>query len=463
MNLLPSQQALDFVVVTGSSLLAALTCRKIENPVTRRLLLGGVGFITAIYYSGLQFLYVLLLILLTSSIAMTKYHPNVVLVIAFVLRILSNILAIQFKSWDDDNTITGSLLMITTLKAVGVSYEVHTYYFAKQETHSTNRKVLSKPLEHEPKYVDILLYLFCCCGQFTGPYYTFKTYYEGTSIPNKVYSKTHWKQYSCKIFLHCLIAITVHLIGRQYVGLHLLGTEGFKTMSLPTRILQVVLTSQNGGLFLISSWLGAECVCVVAGIGAYPKEMKSKSGQGPTAHFNTSEDTSDWDFETITNMRCWKHYACCRASEALKEWNSCTQWWLVRHCYIADFIPQKDKMLRLFFTMTISAMWHGLKPGFYILFWTSSFVTISERICDNLRTGLSDVWKMSLDFFMFICFRWIVIPFAGLGLLLQEFEPIYEVYKSCYFLHIISIVMIPLVLTICSQFQPKPNIKSKIT
>ncbi|XP_077973112.1 membrane-bound acylglycerophosphatidylinositol O-acyltransferase mboat7-like isoform X2 [Styela clava] len=422
MNLLPSQQALDFVVVTGSSLLAALTCRKIENPVTRRLLLGGVGFITAIYYSGLQFLYVLLLILLTSSIAMTKYHPNVVLVIAFVLRILSNILAIQFKSWDDDNTITGSLLMITTLKAVGVSYEVHTYYFAKQETHSTNRKVLSKPLEHEPKYVDILLYLFCCCGQFT-----------------------------------------VHLIGRQYVGLHLLGTEGFKTMSLPTRILQVVLTSQNGGLFLISSWLGAECVCVVAGIGAYPKEMKSKSGQGPTAHFNTSEDTSDWDFETITNMRCWKHYACCRASEALKEWNSCTQWWLVRHCYIADFIPQKDKMLRLFFTMTISAMWHGLKPGFYILFWTSSFVTISERICDNLRTGLSDVWKMSLDFFMFICFRWIVIPFAGLGLLLQEFEPIYEVYKSCYFLHIISIVMIPLVLTICSQFQPKPNIKSKIT
>lgn len=146
----------------------------------------------------------------------------------------------------------------------------------------------------------------------------------------------------------------------------------------------------------------SECVCTMAGVGAYPTNCNTVPGQGPKDYqaveslwvqpillsaiskkwgkkifrlldntfffrLNRSKNsdklkTEDIDFETIHNINTWGVESCTNVRVAMKMWNTCIQYWMA--AYVYKRFPYKG--FRMPVTFIISALWHGYYAGYYI-------------------------------------------------------------------------------------------------
>lgn len=109
----------------------------------------------------------------------------------------------------------------------------------------------------------------------------------------------------------------------------------------------------------------AECVCISAGFGAYPKELKSKCGHGPvnevTQEIIDRADKIEYDFITVESVDVGNVESCWTFRDAMKYWNKCIQYWLAMYVY--KRFP--NKKYRIIATMAVSAYWHGIHAGYY--------------------------------------------------------------------------------------------------
>ncbi|XP_017200458.1 lysophospholipid acyltransferase 1 isoform X4 [Oryctolagus cuniculus] len=123
----------------------------------------------------------------------------------------------------------------------------------------------------------------------------------------------------------------------------------------------------------------------------------------------------------------------------LANWNIQTAAWLKCVCY--ERVPWYPTVL----TFILSALWHGVYPGYYFTFLTGVLVTLAARaVRNNCRhyflssraaKGIYDVvtWAVTQ-----LAVSYTVAPFILLAV-----EPTISLYRSMYFyLHIISLLII---------------------
>lgn len=128
----------------------------------------------------------------------------------------------------------------------------------------------------------------------------------------------------------------------------------------------------------------SECVCTMAGFGAYPEITKPRPGQGPSElkalddviHSNSKinrnelddkkieskQNTNIYNFDTILNISPYGSDFCTTFREGMKHWNICVQYWLAMYVY--KRFPSKK--YRTAVTMLVSAAWHGVYIGYYV-------------------------------------------------------------------------------------------------
>ena len=80
----------------------------------------------------------------------------------------------------------------------------------------------------------------------------------------------------------------------------------------------------------------SECVCTMAGFGAYPDEADTANGEGPRKqyqHLKRDAEKRTYNFTTIVNTRVENVEKCWTFREAMKHWNICIQYWLAVNVY----------------------------------------------------------------------------------------------------------------------------------
>lgn len=82
------------------------------------------------------------------------------------------------------------------------------------------------------------------------------------------------------------------------------------------------------------------------------------------------------NFETVHNMNVWEVEKCFLVRDAMKKWNTCVQYWMAV-CVYKRF-PHRG--LRTAATLTLSALWHGYAPGYYICICQITFFLPMEDI-----------------------------------------------------------------------------------
>lgn len=75
-------------------------------------------------------------------------------------------------------------------------------------------------------------------------------------------------------------------------------------------------------------------------------------------------------------MNVWEVEKCILVRDAMKKWNTCVQYWMAV-CVYKRF-PHRG--LRTAATLTLSALWHGYAPGYYLCICQITFFLPMEDI-----------------------------------------------------------------------------------
>jgi lysophospholipid acyltransferase 7 len=115
----------------------------------------------------------------------------------------------------------------------------------------------------------------------SGPYHTFKTFHDYFNLPfaaNAECWKPTFQRLKTMPLLYCLYMMTVFIWPWQYA----LTDEFYVERSWLYRLYYIWPIFLGFRLQVYCAFILLECMCTVAGFGAYPKELDSICGYGPS-------------------------------------------------------------------------------------------------------------------------------------------------------------------------------------
>ncbi|TWW72051.1 Membrane-bound O-acyltransferase domain-containing protein 2 [Takifugu flavidus] len=157
------------------------------------------------------------------------------------------------------------------------------------------------------------------------------------------------------------------------------------------------------------------------------------------------DGSPQWDM--ISNLRIMDIEFATSFKSFLDNWNIQTSLWLKRVCY--ERCPVNPTAA----TFLLSAMWHGVYPGYYLTFVTGIAMTMAARaVRHNIRPHflVSDSHKCVYDIITWACTQ-IAISYTVVPFVLLAVGSSLKFYRSWYFcLHLLCILVV-LVLPVKSR------------
>uniref|UniRef100_A0AAG5DAI3 Lysophospholipid acyltransferase 7 n=1 Tax=Anopheles atroparvus TaxID=41427 RepID=A0AAG5DAI3_ANOAO len=420
--------------------------RKFNNPEQKKLIGTAFGLFVVLSVSGFHMLH-MLFCYLASALLIIYASPRVchLACFGFMFGYLFFFRSIAFLGYDTPPGHTNMIQMILTLKLVGLAFEVNNAY-TKSKT-ADERSSMPVGGDQPPAPVmsdvdrvllkldmlDIFHYSFNYVGVLTGPYITFKTYRDAIYLP-----------FSSKA--DCIGATMEKLkVIPLYAGLFLLvsyiwplqyamDTEFYEERSFMYRLMYVWPTFFIFRMRIYTGILLSECVCTMAGVGAYPAVCANKPGHGPSKEDYSSligsESSVEYDFEAVRNIDVINTERCWTFREAMKYWNMCVQYWMAMYVY--KRFPSKK--YRTLVTLVVSAVWHGVYAGYYFCICGAPFYLPIEDLYVKLfikdATGQR---RMVLNVLCWIS-KFFAFSYLGIAFLLLTVDKIWYYYSSVYFI-----------------------------
>ncbi|KAM5262794.1 lysophospholipid acyltransferase 2 [Ctenodactylus gundi] len=330
-------------------------------------------------------------------------------------------------------------MMIITQKITSLAYEIHDGMFRKDEDLSPSQRGLA--VRRMPSLLEYLSYTCNFMGILAGPLCSYKdyiTFIEGRSYhvvqphpPGKEDVPCGRPEPSPKVavaqkLLVCGLSLLFHLTVCTALPVEYNLDPHFEaTASWLTRVLYLYCSLLAARPKYYFAWTLADAINNAAGFGFRGYDR---------------DGTAQWDL--ISNLRIQQIEMSTSFKMFLDNWNIQTALWLKRVCYErASFSPT----IQTFF---LSAIWHGVYPGYYLTFLTGVLMTVAARaIRKNLRHYFVDPPPLKL---LYDVLTWAVtqvaISYTVVPFVLLSIKPSLMFYSSWYFcLHICGI----LVLLLC--------------
>ncbi|XP_058795095.1 lysophospholipid acyltransferase 7 [Phymastichus coffea] len=418
--------------------------RGIESPQTRQWIGTGFGFILTAVVSGYHVTHYLLCTVVV-ALAVTRLTPKICHLVSFFFSFFYLLFIFRLSPWFGLSTPPGHanlIQMMLTLKLAGLAFEVNSAATAvgQDDPEGLNSAALARV-----GFMDVFHYAFSYIGVLTGPYYRYRTYWDSLHRPFAL-KADHWA-HTCNKLIQSACFSVIFLLSNYYFPAKYALTDEFSERSWLYKFGYIYPTFVTFRMRMYIGMVLSECVCQMAGLGAYPTSCETISGLGPKDYKSAialsndpcSMKPEDLDFETVHNMNVWEVEKCILVREAMKKWNTCVQYWMAV-CVYKRF-PHKG--LRTAATLTLSALWHGYAPGYYICICQITFFLPMEDIYVKFYKNSSDGSLMKTGLHCLLWFTRIsCMSYLGLSFQLLEFHESWTFYKRCYFAgHLIVLVL----------------------
>lgn len=277
-----------------------------------------------------------------------------------------------------------------------------------------------------PDFIDYMGYFFHFPSVLCGPIVYYNDYQDFMDQPRgKAPQSGRWFAVVKKLSISIGCAI-MHLTLNPMFDVYFLRTLEFQINTpLIIRFGYVLILTILSRLKYYVAWHLGEVLSNVQGLG-----------------FNGYDSNGQPRWDLLSNMDLWKFETCLNMREAILAWNKTTQIWLRRTAY--DRVPRKFSVLA---TYTLSAIWHGFYPGYYMTFFGGALFTIAARNGRRLFRPTFQKGKLLpriYDVITFILTR-LTIAYIAFPFVILDFKGSYDIYKSLYFsLHIMGIITIML-------------------
>ncbi|CAH0393007.1 unnamed protein product [Bemisia tabaci] len=350
--------------------------RKIQNKSNKRCLATIVGVVIVLIVCGKHTLHPILCTLINSFI-ISKCNARFCHILSFSFT-FAYLLFARCTSYFGFPEVTGHanlVQMILTLKLVGLAFEVHDSERTKSrlddfDDSDAPSAYLETYVITRPSVADVFHYAFCYIGVLTGPYYKYKTYWDLFYTRHAEFTPCFEQTIERIKFVPLymiLFSLSTWLFPLRYVG----SEEFYRDSSFLYRVLYAYPCFFSYRMRLYVGFILSECVCTMAGLGAYPARTQPKPGKGPTQDFASlvslaaSSDQAKqevYNFETVNTVNVWKAESDPTVRGSMRYWNISVQYWLA--AYVYHRFPKKS--LRLFIVFVVSALWHGVYSGYYV-------------------------------------------------------------------------------------------------
>ncbi|XP_030054758.1 membrane-bound glycerophospholipid O-acyltransferase 2 isoform X1 [Microcaecilia unicolor] len=267
-------------------------------------------------------------------------------------------------------------MMIITQKITSLAFEIHDGMFRKEEELTTSQRTLA--VRRMPSLLEYLSYNCNFMGILAGPLCSYKdyiTFIEGRSYQLKLseangkeeikYEQTEPSPNTAvvqKLFV-CGFSLSIYMTATKILPVDYNIDDSFcTTASVPTRIAYLYLSLLAARPKYYFAWTLADAINNAAGFGFQGYDR---------------DGAPCWDL--ISNLRIRNIEFSTSFKMFIDNWNIQTALWLKRVCYErASFSPTVQ-------TFLLSAIWHGVYPGYYLTFLTGILMTLAAR---NLRNNL---------------------------------------------------------------------------
>ncbi|XP_062925433.1 lysophospholipid acyltransferase 1-like isoform X2 [Mobula hypostoma] len=332
-------------------------------------------------------------------------------------------------------------LMIVTQKITSLAFQIHDGMGCKDEELTTEQRNLA--VSTRPTFLEYCSYHLNFLGILAGPTSNYRDYIafiEGTHINMKLIEE-QWKQrgytkfpdtspfraVANKMLITFFCMVWFMGITKNFPISYNVDDKFISETSFFWRLCYLFISVHASRPKYYFAWTLADAVNNAAGFG-----------------FNGLDKNGNLQWDLISNLNIWNIETATSFKMCLDNWNIQTGAWLKRVCYNrAPYFPTA-------LTFILSALWHGVYPGYYFTFVTAIPITLAARAMrSNFRHYFLSSKKMKVVYDIItwtstqtaLCY--IVTPF-----LLLATEPTIKFYKSMYFhFHILCALVLP-VLTI---------------
>ncbi|XP_028293569.1 membrane-bound O-acyltransferase domain-containing protein 2 isoform X3 [Gouania willdenowi] len=335
-------------------------------------------------------------------------------------------------------------MMVITQKITSLAFEIHDG-MTKREGLTPSQKYLA--ISRMPSLLEYLSYNCNFMGILAGPtcsYNDYMAFIEGTGYRPRHQENANGKENGkyrqsepspkkdvISKLCTCAVSLGIYLSLCKLLPVdQSIDDEFVRNTPFPLQIvyLYVAMLALRPKYYFV--WTLADAINNAAGFGfnGYNKDGSPR-----------------WDL--ISNLRILDIEFATSFKLFLDNWNIQTAQWLKRVCY--ERCPINPTAA----TFLLSAMWHGVYPGYYLTFVTGIGMTMAARaIRHNIRPHflVSDVHKRVYDVITWaatqVAISYTVVPFV-----LLTVGPSLKFYRSWYFcLHLLCLLVV-LVLPVKSR------------
>jgi len=342
--------------------------------------------------------------------------------------------------------ITGAQ-MVATLKYVSIAFCIrdgqkfsHSNYKDKENLTSEELEVLNdqkvRAITKVPNLLEYFGYIFFIPSLLVGPYLDYKEY-------DRFIDRSMFKDEYCKGEIpNSLIPSVIEFFKAIFFALLLAAqallpestiyTQPFADWPFILRLLSVILFGFWGRCRYYLVWSLSNSAYILCGSG-YNGIIEKKD----LPKWDRFKNTLPSKLELMENVRA-----------LTTNWNMRSAFWLKSYVYVR--IPKfKNKILRALFeptftTFIVSALWHGLFPGYYVIFITLGIETIVGRLCRRkLRWRVlgNKTLKLIYDI-VGVFISLIAVNYAALAFICLYPQNLLFYYSHLYYsVHIIAFIM----------------------
>ncbi|CUM64047.1 uncharacterized protein PRCAT00001635001 [Priceomyces carsonii] len=365
----------------------------------------------------------------------TPYMPWVNFLFLMTHLFHNHINAQFFNEYDPTKVDILGAQMVMVMKLSGFGWNV---YDARQPKDSLTPYARSRMVKKHPNILPFLSYVFYYASLLTGPAFDYADYDKfihatlfddvpESKRPGKGKRKiprsfiVSMKKTFQGFFWAILLIQSPKYVNVEYVLDGRLYAEHYFTY----RIFYYWVLGFSYRLKYYTIWLIAEGACILGGIGYNGYDAETDSFR-----WNAVQNIDPYAFETGQNV-----HVC------LEAWNMNTNKWLKNYVYMRVAKPGKKPGFKsTLFTFTTSAIWHGTRPGYYMVFVMGAFMQSLGKI---YRRNLRPIFlqkdgktpKKSKKYYDIVCylttqltFGFVVQPFVIL-----DFKKSIYAWSICYF------------------------------
>ncbi|KAK6130105.1 hypothetical protein DH2020_036155 [Rehmannia glutinosa] len=381
-----------------------------------------------------------------SMVLCRKYCGIITFFLAFGYLIGCHVYYMSGDAWKEGGIDATGALMVITLKIISCAINYNDGLLKEEGLREAQKK---NRLLKLPSLLEYFGYCLCCGSHFAGPVYEMKDYLEWTERkgiwqPTKqgLSPSPYWATF--RALLQAAICMGLYLYLVPHFPLSRFTEPVYQEYGFWKRLSYQYMSGFTARWKYYFIWSISEASIIISGLGF----SGWTDSNPPKPRWDRAKNVDILGVELATS-----------SVQLPLVWNIQVSTWL-RH-YVYERLIQNGKkpgFFQLLATQTVSAVWHGLYPGYIIFFVQSATMIAGSRVLYRWQqASQTDIIK-KLFVLLNFAYTLLVLNYSSVGFMVLSLHETLAAYGSVYYIGTI----LPVVLILLGKvIKPARPAKSK--